>query len=193
MEISIKSKTKHKGKKVEQNHSSDCSAFIEHLLCAGSSWWSTKGTKVNETALSPGNSQVGKWFLRLWPEHPLCRITQGTSEKWKKEDFSRPLLMQNVWESPLLTISLVGGHACWGLRTSRGEADLATANSAVMFQCSHRLGRSWDIKSGDFGTNRPEFSGWLARSLVELSHLSKPQLYHWCHGSNAPYLRVVLR
>ena len=100
--------------------------------------------------LSPQeNSQGGKAFLKLLAEDPLCRITLGTSKKWKKEDCSspawRPLLMQHVWESPLVPISLVDGHTCWGLRACRGEADLATV---VVFQCSHRLGRRWEIEVG---------------------------------------------
>ena len=121
--------------------------------------------------LSPQeNSQVGKAFLKLLAEDPLCRITQGTSKKWKTEDCSspawRPLLMQHVWESPLVPISLADGHTCWSLRACRGEADLATV---VVFQCGHRLGRRWEIRSGDFGTSRSAFSCWLTRSLMETS------------------------
>ena len=132
--------------------------------------------------LSPQeNSQVGKAFLKLLAEDPLCRITQGTSKKWKTEDCSspawRPLLMQHVWESPLVPISLADGHTCWSLRACRGEADLATV---VVFQCGHRLGRRWEIRSGDFGTSRSAFSCWLTRSLMETSHLSKLQSIICC-------------
>ena len=63
--------------------------------------------------------------------------------------------MQHVWESPLVPISLFDGHACWGLRACRGEADLA---SIVVFQSSHQLGQRWEIRSGDFGPSRSAFS-----------------------------------
>ena len=134
--------------------------------------------------LSPQeNSQVGKAFLKLLAEDPLCRITQGTSKKWKKEDCLspawRPLLMQHVWESPLVPISLVDGHTCWGLRAYMlGFESLqrwSRLAPVVAFQCSHRLGRKWEIRNGDFGTSRSAFSCWLTRSLMATSYLSKPQ------------------
>lgn len=77
------------------------------------------------------------------------------------------LLTQKVWGSPLFTTCPGAGHACWSSRTSGGESNSATTNSAELFQGSCPFSRSWDIKTGDSGTNRSGFNCWLVGSLME--------------------------
>lgn len=117
-----------RGKIVEQNYSSDCniywaSSHAEELLEV-----EYKRNQGKVRLLSPLRRTLSweKRFSNYWLI--LCVESPKGLLKIEKRKVLIPCLeaspnATHVWESPLVPISLVDGHTCWGLRACRGEAD----------------------------------------------------------------------
>lgn len=134
-EVSIAFKTRPRA--IKSNHSSNCWAPTEHLLCAGAFCaWNARGAKGQKVASSPGSPRLGNGFSECALKSPCIEFKKKEdSKKWKrcfwKMKNGRLLILclgtlpdAEGREALLFTTSLDDGHAPWGREVLVGKHTL---------------------------------------------------------------------